>query len=997
MVDVTPGDSGANKGFWRYQLRDRKTKRFIPMGSGVIFETTIPGVDGIVRARGFFRGMVDLETAKIEVMDNSEIPRGTYFVKSEFIEEDKAKARLSKDFLEKKLGTPKVSTPAAEPSSQPVDLSELEIEALGWYTDTGYDIASKFLRQGIPIQDEEDKKYLDAILGLIDRSKTDRNITAYRGRAVISEERLAAIEALKPGDKITDRGIMSVSELKSRAEFYAQMKLGGLAKAHIMFELDIPAGTPAYVVPDKYSTYRSQEQETLLSPNVILEVSEVSVDDYGRKYIKVKVVSEQAPAVESPRESLPPIYQKELETVKMIQSLGQSPETLTKEEIESVEKYRGFKKSGQGSFFYEKLNAYLRYKDQLGFESEDYSDEVKNLDSILEKFEGLPEDTIVYRGVGGRSKRYQDLKVGEEISDAGYTSTSLNEGVAWGFATGDDGADDYRGFLIEIRLPKGTKVIDPIAATESDPEKLFRERAQERGANTTTEREFILPRGSKFRVVERIDEPEDSFETDTPTRFVLELVEPVSVEENTAQPAASSEMYEEFFDAGMIDLGKLRKSKPGIDQYDEEMFSYDQLKALEWYGQAGHKVINKILRSGDPISEENQAQIDAIDEAIKENGDVYSAGRVFRGDYPTPSSDYYKFLQGLTEGQVIASPGYFSTSNDASIAFSEFGPGTRENDEDASQGNGTSSFFWTIDIPENGKAMGMPEGVGFGQGVESEVLLPRNTKLKIIGIKKVEQIDEEDGESTGEFNYFIHAEQIPTEARPEAVEPELTSSEPDSPSIVEPGFENWVSILPNVLALTRDSEDENNNFDPELGNKRLSTVMEMAGYNAKPKLATQEEFDSIEGEPIYRGITAEGAVNQYIHSPKHFAGEGKFGNGTYSTNDRKTALNYGGGSENNVLEMKLSPDANIKKFDSRKDYLDWIEDTMAKVREDYANSGPSNDEYYDFISQMDNVVDWTNVAVMLGIDAIEFPHSVVLEERYTIVLNRGKVIVNDKP
>ena len=54
--------------------------------------------------------------------------------------------------------------------------------------------------------------------------------------------------------------------------------------------------------------------------------------------------------------------------------------------------------------------------------------------------------------------------------------------------------------------------------------------------------------------------------------------------------------------------------------------------------------------------------------------------------------------------------------------------------------------------------MGMPEGVGFGQGVESEVLLPRNTKLKIIGIKKVEQIDEEDG-STGEFNYFIHAEQ----------------------------------------------------------------------------------------------------------------------------------------------------------------------------------------------------------------------------------------------
>jgi hypothetical protein len=217
-----------------------------------------------------------------------------------------------------------------------------------------------------------------------------------------------------------------------------------------------------------------------------------------------------------------------------------------------------------------------------------------------------------------------------------------------------------------------------------------------------------------------------------------------------------------------------------------------------------------------------------------------------------------------------------------------------------------------------------------------------------------------------------------------------------SPSVIPPGAENWIPVLTDTLKLTADSDSEDNNFDPELGNKRLSIVMEMAGYNAKPKLASQEEFDSIEGEPIYRGITAEGAVDQYINSPKHFAGTGKFGNGTYSTNDRKTALLYGGGSENNLLEMKLSPDANVQKFDSRKDYLDWIEDTMAKIKEDYANSGASNEEYYDFIRQVDNVADWTNVAVMLGIDAIEFPPSAVLGERYTIILNRGKVIVNGK-
>lgn len=213
---------------------------------------------------------------------------------------------------------------------------------------------------------------------------------------------------------------------------------------------------------------------------------------------------------------------------------------------------------------------------------------------------------------------------------------------------------------------------------------------------------------------------------------------------------------------------------------------------------------------------------------------------------------------------------------------------------------------------------------------------------------------------------------------------------------IAPGFENWVSVLPEVLDLARDSEEDDNNFDPQLGNKRLSIVMEMAGYNAKPKLVSAEEFDSIEGEPLYRGITAEGAVDQYKNSPKHFAGQGKFGNGTYSSDDKATALSYGGGNESNVLEMKLSPDANVQKFDSRKEYMDWVDDTIAKFREDYLNSEPSNDEYYDFIRQMDNIVDYTNIAVMLGIDAIEFPHGVADAERYTIILNRGKVIVNDK-
>jgi hypothetical protein len=221
-------------------------------------------------------------------------------------------------------------------------------------------------------------------------------------------------------------------------------------------------------------------------------------------------------------------------------------------------------------------------------------------------------------------------------------------------------------------------------------------------------------------------------------------------------------------------------------------------------------------------------------------------------------------------------------------------------------------------------------------------------------------------------------------------------TEAGTADIVGSGIENWLPIMADILKSTEDSESEDNNFDPELGNKRLSTVMEMAGYNSKPRVVSTEEFDSIEGKTLYRGVNDEKFIDQYKNSPKHFAGQGNFGNGTYSTDSKATSTRYGGSSENNILEFKLSSDANIQRFNSRRELFDWTEETLAGIREKYSNSGVSNDEYYEFIRQMDNTADWTNLAVMLGIDAIEFPPSSALEERYTIILNRGKVIINDK-
>lgn len=82
MVDVTPGNLGANKGHWAKQIRDRYG-RFVEEGSEVMIEVELQGVVGKVHGVGIFRGSVEPGVARVEVMDNKKMPRGVYLVKSE--------------------------------------------------------------------------------------------------------------------------------------------------------------------------------------------------------------------------------------------------------------------------------------------------------------------------------------------------------------------------------------------------------------------------------------------------------------------------------------------------------------------------------------------------------------------------------------------------------------------------------------------------------------------------------------------------------------------------------------------------------------------------------------------------------------------------------------------------------------------------------------------------------------------------------------------------
>jgi ADP-ribosyltransferase exoenzyme len=97
---------------------------------------------------------------------------------------------------------------------------------------------------------------------------------------------------------------------------------------------------------------------------------------------------------------------------------------------------------------------------------------IQDIDAVMNESPGAPTNMLVYRGV---STRYKDFQPGDIFQDNGYPSTSISE----------YNADSWKsGGTLEIRVPKGHKgiYIDTIS-------------------NAPQEQEFLLPRGTKFRVV----------------------------------------------------------------------------------------------------------------------------------------------------------------------------------------------------------------------------------------------------------------------------------------------------------------------------------------------------------------------------------------------------------------------------------------------------------------------------------------------------------------
>lgn len=144
------------------------------------------------------------------------------------------------------------------------------------------------------------------------------------------------------------------------------------------------------------------------------------------------------------------------------------------------------------------INATLRdreKRDNFIPEAQKEIDEaIGSLDKLVELSPPLPEQTTVYRGIGTDfARELETAGVGGSFTDNGFTSVSLDKGIAGGFPSRPTGN------LIEIALPAGTKAVNPSK---------FFTRNVVGNTNLKQEQELILGRGTTFDILEIVDNVE---------------------------------------------------------------------------------------------------------------------------------------------------------------------------------------------------------------------------------------------------------------------------------------------------------------------------------------------------------------------------------------------------------------------------------------------------------------------------------------------------------
>jgi len=222
--------------------------------------------------------------------------------------------------------------------------------------------------------------------------------------------------------------------------------------------------------------------------------------------------------------------------------------------------------------------------------------------------------------------------------------------------------------------------------------------------------------------------------------------------------------------------------------------------------------------------------------------------------------------------------------------------------------------------------------------------------------------------------------------------------------VIKSGFENWNRHIPRLL-------EASEKIDSTRGQGVQAVIIEAAGFNDKPKILSQAEFDAISGETLYRGVADQSMITDYKESFVQYAGMGTYGNGTYSTTDILTATSYAsdfraqndGSYKASIMQLKLMPDAKVMTFENTTQLRNWQDKVSSEFLGQFEASTSNPYERQQAAWHLTGTADSTNLAIMLGVDAITFPPydatflkntPALVTEKFTIILNRGKVALN---
>lgn len=173
---------------------------------------------------------------------------------------------------------------------------------------------------------------------------------------------------------------------------------------------------------------------------------------------------------------------------------------ITAEENAAVSAYT------QGSGFHHDVNGFLRGLPGYQTPNGNTQQIIDGMDSIIGKATPLKQPVITYRGM---SLPFDQFQVGQTFTDSGFVSTSHSLETALSFTR----EWTTQPVVFQMQIPKGAKVLDPIAA---------------RGAFTgglpdaLPEQELILPRNTKLRILDRVD-----FFDDSNRKLPMYVVEPI--------------------------------------------------------------------------------------------------------------------------------------------------------------------------------------------------------------------------------------------------------------------------------------------------------------------------------------------------------------------------------------------------------------------------------------------------------------------------------------